>query len=366
MLTWFSPCIWGEADGFSRVRNLLHGTALGRSVVNAFWQVLGTDVKQLNGYGSHPKTAKLTPWTSAMFTGTSFSILNYDTNFFDLIKSDKVDIHISDIDHLSPGLVHLADGTSFQADAILAHTGWKQVPPMKFLPEGILSELGIPHKQEDDSKATAGDLANDHGLQAKADDEILQRFPRLRQQEIWNKNYIPLSEQKGITTDEQDFVTPYNGLTPYMLYHFLVPPSERFLRSRDVAFSGMMGNFSNTLTAHIQGLWIGAFFSGLLKNDPAASVGDETAMEKIRYETALHNRFGKWRYPADWGNKAPSFIFDAVPYFDMLQRDLGLDPHRKKGFMAEVLSAYGPEDYMGINEEWARITCMPRLTANLA
>ena len=150
MLTWFSPCIWGDADGYAGIRGFLHGTAFGRSIVNTFWKVLSSDVKQLNGYSSHPKTAKLTPWTSAMFTGASFSILNYDSNFFDIIKSDMVDIHIADVDHLSPGMVHLVDGTSFQADAILAHTGWKQLPPMKFLPEGIISELGIPHMQEEE------------------------------------------------------------------------------------------------------------------------------------------------------------------------------------------------------------------------
>jgi hypothetical protein len=36
-LTWFSPCIWGASDGYPTIRRLLHGTALGRALVDAFW-----------------------------------------------------------------------------------------------------------------------------------------------------------------------------------------------------------------------------------------------------------------------------------------------------------------------------------------
>lgn len=349
LLTWFSPCLWSDNGGYSGVRNFLHGTAIGRFVVNSFWGILSGDVVSLNGYDSHPETAKLKPWTNAMFTGPSFSILNYETDFFDLVKSDKVTIHISDINHLSPGKVHLSNGTEFESDVLVANTGWKHAPPMKFLPEGIDVELGLPHSTLSDAPAT--DLANQQDLLKRADEEILKRFPRLKDQPIWNKNYVPLTEQEGMSSD--DAAAPGKAMTPYMLYHFMVPASERFLRNRDIAFIGIISNFSNVLTAHLQGLWISAYFSGLLANDPSTAIGDEDSMLKLRYETVLHNRFGSWRYPTDWGNKAPSFIFDAVPYLDLLQRDLGLDPYRKgTGFMAEILDPYGPEDYRNVNEEW--------------
>ncbi|CCF38584.1 hypothetical protein CH063_09642 [Colletotrichum higginsianum] len=351
MLTWFSPCVWGDADGYTGIRGFLHGTAVGRAIVDTFWKILGGDVMTLNAYDSHPNTAKLKPWTEPMFTGPSFSILNYDTNFFELIKSGIVDVHLGEIDRLSPGKVHLSDGTEFAADVLLAHTGWKHVPPIKFLPEGIETELGLPHAPPHD--APREDLAGQTDLVDRADKEILERFPRLKNQPVWNKAYVPLTEQKGIDSD--DTVTPYKPLTPYMLHHFIVPPSERFLRTRDTAFVGMVSNFSNVITAHLQGLWISAYFSGLLVNDPAAAVGDEAALEKLQYDTIVMNRFGHWRYPTDWGSsKCPSFVFDAVPYLDLLQRDLGLGPHHKKGFMAEVYSPYGPEDYRYVNDEWQK------------
>ena len=318
-------------------------------MVNGFWSVLGGDVLTLNKYDSHPKTAKLKPWTEAMFTGPSFSILNYDTDFFELVKSDLVDIHVGEIDHLSPGKVHLADGTEFKSDALLANTGWKHVPPMKFFPEGIEKELGLPHEPAEN--APEEDLANQQSLFDKADLEIFDRFPRLKSQPVWNRNYVPLTDQKGI--DSNDEVTPCKDLTPFMLYHFLVPPSERLLRTRDIAFVGVVSNFSNVITAHLQGLWISAYFTGRLANDPGAAVGDEEAMTKLRYETVLYNRFGKWRYPTD-GTKNPSFIFDAVPYLDLLQRDLGLEPNRKGGLWSDVWSPYGPRDYQGVNEDWRK------------
>ncbi|KYK58804.1 hypothetical protein DCS_05822 [Drechmeria coniospora] len=354
-LTWFSPCIWGHVDGYAVVRRFLHGTRIGRAIVNGFWSILGGDVMRLNGYDSHPETAKLKPWVPVMYTGTSFSIFNYDTDFLDLIRSGRVRIHIGEIDHLSSGKVHLADGTEFETDVLLAHTGWKQAPPVQFSPHGIDRELGIPHLQRDEDSNLPNDLANQTAILEEADADILARFPRLKNPPVWNRSYVPLTEQKGISTrPEEQAATPYNGgLTSYMLYRFLVPSSERLLQHRDVAFAGMVGNFSNTLTAHLQGLWIGAYFAGLLQNDPAAAVGKEKLMQELQYETVLHNRFGKWRCPVDWGNKAPSFIFDAVPYLDLLQRDMGLNPHRKKGgYLDEIFSPYGAEDYRDVNEEW--------------
>ncbi|KAI7287584.1 dimethylaniline monooxygenase (N-oxide forming) [Hortaea werneckii] len=349
-LTWFSPCIWGDADGYSCIRSFLHGTAIGRGIVNTFWSILGNDVLTLMNFDAHPETAKLKPRMPPMFTGDSFSILNYDADFMELVKSDIIQIRTAEFDHLSPGKVHLSDGSEFVSDAMLASTGWKHVPPLKFLPEGIEKELGLPH--EPSQCAPAEDLANQHELIQQADVEILDRFPRLKDQPVWNKDYVPVTEAKGIETN--DSVTPHKQLTPYMLHRFIVPPSERFLRHRDIAITGMSGNFSNTITAHIQGLWISAYFQGRLAKDPAAAVGNEAAMHDLRYQTVLHNRWGRWRYPTDWGNKAPSFIFDAVPYLDLLQKDLGLSPHRKGGVVAEMWSPYMAKDYRTINEEWAR------------
>jgi hypothetical protein len=77
-------------------------------------------------------------------------------------------------------------------------------------------------------------------------------------------------------------------------------------------------------------------------------------MQKLRYQTVLQNRWGRWRYPTDWGNKTPSFVFDAVPYLDLLQKDLGVKMHRKGGAVAEIWSPYMAKDYRPINDEWEK------------
>jgi hypothetical protein len=369
ILTWFSPCAWAEDGGYLGIRAFCHGTAVGRAITNAFWNILSGDVLRLNKYDVHPEMAKLKPWTQAFHTGCSFSILNYDTDFFDLVRNGTVKVHLADIDHLSPHKVHLADAdhTVLESDALLCVTGWKHTPPLKFLPEGIDKQIGLPHVAATEASPT--DLASQQGLFDRADTEILSRYPRLGDVPTFNKKYVPLADQKGFSAPDDDFITPDAPLTPFMLYHFVTPAQPHFLRAKDIAFAGYSTNFSNTITAHIQGLWISAFFDGKLARDPSAAVmgltdgdgGDpgksvadnkQLTLERIQYETVLHNRFGKWRYPTDHGSKYPDFAFDALPYLDMLIADLGLQVHRKNGWWMEIAEPYGPADYRNINKEW--------------
>jgi hypothetical protein len=361
-MTWFSPCVWSADGGYSGIRSFWHHTAIGRAITNAFWSVLGNDVIQLNGFDKDADLAKLKPWTPAFFAGTSFSILNYETNFFDLIKNGTVKVHIADLDHLSPGKVHLADDakTVLESDAMVCVTGWKHVPPFKFLPEGIDKKIGLPHLPipSEASLSHEEDLACQKSLFDKADAEIVERFPRLADPPVFNKNYVPLQKQKAFAIDGPDLA----ALTPLMLYHFIVPASPTFLRTKDLAFAGSVMNFSNAITAHLQGLWISAFFDGKLARDPSTAVaavaGGKTGgegtltLEKIRYETVLFSRFGKWRYPTDYAAMYPDFVFEAVPYLDMLMADLGLTIHRKNGWFKEMTDPYGPEDYRDVNGEW--------------
>jgi hypothetical protein len=281
-----------------------------------------------------------------MFAATSFSILNYDTDFFQLVKDGKIRVHISEITGLSRGKVHLSDGVQLEADVLLASTGWKQTPPLQFLPEGIDRELGLPH-------ALDTTTPSQQDLVAQADAQILSRFPRLKHQPTWDRPYKPLTEQSKptTTTTHQNDNNQTQAQTPFTLHRFITPPNPRFHRhTRDIAFVGMLCNFSNTITAHVQGLWVGAYFARQLVSDFDLD-GDGDAVQR---EAVLHNRFGRWRYPVDWGSggRGPSFIFDAVPYLDLLMGDLGLEKRRKGGVVEEWFSPYGAEDYRGVNEEW--------------
>lgn len=58
-------------------------------------------------------------------------------------RDGQVDVHITDINHLAPGVVRLTDGSQLLADVLLCATGWKFNPPLHF--SDISDEdLGLP------------------------------------------------------------------------------------------------------------------------------------------------------------------------------------------------------------------------------
>ena len=328
-LTWFSPCIWGGADGFGIARGFLHGTAIGRWITRRFWAVLASDVIYLNGYDKHPETAKLKPWVDAFWVAAGLSILNYPTDFFDLVKEGKISVHIRDITKLTSKTVHLAPSStgepsrSLPADALICSTGWKLRPPVSFISasgSSIDAKLGLPHNSKEP-------LAANPAVQ-QADSEILTRFPILRTQPTLSSKLTPLSP------------TTNRGFT---LYRFMVPPA--FINDRTIAFNGMMQTISTSIVAQAQALWITAYL------DRNLSMPDE---EKVVWETTLHARFGRWRCPGGYGVRYPDFVFDAVPYIDLLLGDLGLNVRRKGGIVSECFEPYGPEDYVGLVEGWKK------------
>lgn len=321
-LTWFSPCIWGNADGYSGIRNFFHGTAFGRKIVDTFWAILCNDVVTLNGYNKHPETKKLKPWTDTFYTASTLSILNYRTNFFDLVRQGKVKVHIADIDSLSDRMVHLSDGKTLTTDALICATGWRHHPPIKFLPEGIDGQLGLPHcsKQPDQEIR-------------KADNEILTRFPRLKEQPASNPKAKPMNARPS---NSPAAIQPNE---PYRLYRFMVPPA--LIHDRSIAFAGALMTVATPMVAQAQALWLSAYFDGRI--DPK---------KDITYETILHSQFAKWRYPAGHGARFPDFAFDTIPYLDILLSELGLKAHRKDGRVAEWFTPYGPEDYRNLIGEW--------------
>ncbi|KAF7712412.1 Uncharacterized protein PECH_004339 [Penicillium ucsense] len=340
VLTWFSPCIWGDADGYTGVRRFLHGTWLGRKIVDAFWAVLADDVVQLNGYQKHPEMKKLQPWISPFWIASSLSILNYPTNFFDFIKDGTIKVHIADIDHLSDHAVHLSTGEVLNTTALICSTGWRATPNLKFLPEGIDRELGFPWSAD----------PLDAAMVKAADEEILRRFPRLRDQPPPNPKYKPLNKTA-------EAAVPH----PFRLARFMVPLSQ--VKDRSLAFMGITMTINTTMIAQTQALWIAAYFGGQLtptsrEQCPRAVRAasdlkvDDDAELNLAWETALHSEFGKYRYPGGFGRRNPDFVFDALPYIDLMLRDLGLSTERKQGMLARCFSPYGQEDYVGLVKEW--------------
>jgi hypothetical protein len=141
----------------------------------------------------------------------------------------------------------------------------------------------------------------------------------------------------------------------------MVPLSQ--VKDRSLAFMGITMTINTTIIAQTQALWISAYFGGQLtptavEQCPAAvraasdiKVEDDAELN-LAWETALHSEFGKYRYPGGFGRRNPDFVFDAIPYIDLMLRDLGLAPERKQGMLSRCFSPYGTEDYTGLVEEW--------------
>jgi cation diffusion facilitator CzcD-associated flavoprotein CzcO len=310
-MTWFSPCPWGDEDGYVSARKFLHGTALGRFLVKSFWSILGNDVIKANDYDSHPELAKLKPWQSAFWIGSGLSILNYSTPFFDMIKQGKVKVHIQNIDHLEGKKCHLEDGTVLDADVMICSTGWKKESSLKI--SGLdAAGLSLPVSDKE--------LVQ---LNKEADDKVLAMFPLLKDQPK-----LRFEEKKG---------------EPLRFYRFAVPPS--FVQKRNLAFAGMISTVGTAVCASIQGLWISMFLDGQLERVAKTD-------EEVSDEVMLHTQWGKWRYPCGYGASLPDFVFDSLPFVDLLLKDIGLNNHRKGGMIAELTTPYAPGDFAGLFQEW--------------
>ncbi|PSN61670.1 putative dimethylaniline monooxygenase [Corynespora cassiicola Philippines] len=310
-MTWMAPCPWGGEDGFSWARNFLHGTVFGRMFVDFFWKMLSGDVIAANGYDSDPALQKLKPWNSAFWIGSGLSILNYNTDLFALVKEGKIRVHISDIDHLEPKKVVLLDGTVLDADVMVCSTGWKKESSLKF--SGLGEEkFDLAYSEKEKAK-----------LNYKTDEKVLSMFPRLA-----NQPELRFEPKKS---------------DPLRMYRFIVPST--FVEKRNIAFSGMVSCVSTAMCANTTALWISAFFDGKLQRIAQTK-------EEITDEVMLHTQWGKWRYPCGYGASLPDMVFEGLPYFDMLLRDMGLETHRHRGWWAELTSPYYPSDYAGLVDEW--------------
>lgn len=321
LLTWFSPCIWGgeEAnDYYSLIRRALHGTWLGRKIVDIFWWILGNDMKTLNNYDSHPETAKLKPWVGTMWIASGLGIFNYDGDVLEMVRNGKIKIHIADIDSLSEGQVHLSNGQNLPSDAMVCCTGWDSRPNIRFFPEGIETQLGLP--------GLLLDSLPEETLQ-NADAHILGKLPRLKDQ------------PKNPSQDSKESLS-----RPLRLYRFMVPCSPHLASSRSIVFVGMAMTVSTMMITQTQALWAAAYLSGTL---------DLPSQTDMQWATALHTQFCKLRYGVGAnGKRVPDFVFDAVPYIDMLLNDLKLNGKRKESRLKEWFEPYVVGDYKGIVEEY--------------
>ena len=195
--TWFGPCPWSDADGFGSIRRFLHSTALGRWIVDSYFENLSAASLEQSGILKEEKTRALVPDQSFMWYGTSTGILTYDDDMYALLKTDRVDFVREDVERLEEGAIILEDGRRLETDAIICATGYNHIPSVQMHPASKHSLWGIPVEHSNDEF---------EGLESKADSELLERFPVL-------KSSPAVKERKPRTA-------------PWRLWRFIAPPSQ--------------------------------------------------------------------------------------------------------------------------------------------
>ncbi len=340
--SWLDPAPFG---GNGWLAWLLHRTALGRAVCALFWAHLDERVNASNGYDKHPGTRPLRPWTSTFWMGNSLSIHNYDTNWFDLARKGKIQVHIADVTHLGERAAYLSDGTRIDTDMIVCCTGWKAEPTIKFLPEGLGAQLGLPC-----STLPSGHMENndEEVIAQEARRQLLRDIPYLRHKPVSKAPRNKSLEGKG----EEDASLRSDRAVSYRLYRFLVPWQPRFLETRNFAVIGAHLSIHAVLLAQVQALWITAYFQDRLPN---LARSDPQALARARSDAFLHAEYERLRHPPEAGGSGehfPDLVFDSIPYVDMLLRDMGLQTRRKGNWWKEMIEPYRLSDYRAIAQEW--------------
>lgn len=325
----FSPCIWADGGSYGLARRFLHGTWLGQKITSAFWGIVQDDTLKLSGIRGHPGTEKLIPWSDFFWSGTSCSILNYDKDFFQFVRDGLIEVHVADIERVHDDIVVLSTGESLKVDAMVCATSWKDRPAFNFLPAGSEAKLGLPHYDTEPDR---------QGRFTRADEEVFAKFPKLRQQPVLNKNLAALP------TSEDEPFDPTQCNVPWLLYRFMVPTA--YLSDRSIAFVGVPLSFNQAQMSTAEALWISAYFDGRVELPT-----EEQAVE----QTVLHARHARWRNPAGYGASFPDWIFDTMPYLDMVYKDIGVHGW-KKTILADLFTPYTPSVFAGVVEEYQRKT----------
>lgn len=227
----------------------------------------------------------------SLFWNARVGIHNYPTDIHDYLRTRQVTIRRKDIASLGQGgSVYFADNTQLQVDAIIAITGWKLDKDIKWLPEQLDADIGVPA-----SSLTPKQEMLWADLDSRADQYILNKFPRLR--------------------DPPEAKLPFTQtVTPFRLFRGIAPPNLTSQGEHTLAFMKMVHCTSNLVLAETQALWCFAYLNHRLPLD----------RRNVYWSTALTSRFGKHRYP--WGMLASMYevLFLTWMLTSIVHRILGL------------------------------------------
>ncbi|KAL3496325.1 hypothetical protein BJX62DRAFT_251166 [Aspergillus germanicus] len=326
LFTLFDPAVAVASPGpFSWAERFLHQTSIGRRICQLFWKYLDRTVRMINGYHMHPELRKVEPWTTPFWMGNSLSIHNYETSWFDLVREWKIHVHIADLQSLSPGKVHLADGTILDTDALVLCTGWETDHLVKV-------DTGRVDAKEEQILT----------------EEIHANVPYLSH---LARRTLNAPETEDSTTSAEDSEDSSSDSSPPLLYCDMVPSTEQYLLFKNLAFIGMSVSIHAVLVAQAQALWITAFLSNSIPHLRTENLNHN----HVRSRALFDRVYGQLRRPRETGGLAgqhADLVFDSLPYVDGLLGDLGMECRRKRNCWRELMEPYCLGDYKRLVTEW--------------
>ncbi|MCJ1403091.1 monooxygenase [Xylographa trunciseda] len=296
--TWFSPCVWGDVWGEAE-RGDLQQTGL-------------TDVTG--------ELKKLIPSEGAFWYGSGLGILTYEEDVYGFVRNGKVQaVREAVVGLESGGRVKFADGQVVKTGALMCSSGLRYDSGVPLGPEEKLSGWGVPS-----TKYTRGQKEEWERLNERADREIVERFPRLATAPVGDSDLLLVNPAVVGINNQGVFEVERRILAVEAMAKRCSSQPGRERRA-EIRWSLEWSSISRRWCGRRSP--VSGHQSGLEINFPGMN-GDATAQrqasERVMYDTALFNRFGKWRGPIGYGARVPDFVFESVSFFDLLLRDLGL------------------------------------------
>jgi hypothetical protein len=231
-------------------------------------------------------------------------------DFWDTIARN-VHVHRNDIERLEDHTIVLKDGPLLPVDAIVCGTGF--VNEFPFFTSEQRVALGFSHPKTDDKTDKEWSA-----LEADADKEVLERYPKLA------------------SPPQSGPLDPTLTKTSNRLYNCITP-----LTDQSIAFVGNVYAPNGFRTAEAQAIWTTALFDGVVK------LPSQSAM---RRNVAWVNAFMRRRYPTH-GAGGNYMQYDMMGYIDRLLGEVELTGHLKGGWRDWVLPMVA-SDLRGTTKEY--------------
>lgn len=238
----------------------------------------------------------------------------------------NVRIYRQNISHLSADSVTLQPRSAsnreekpstIPIDALVFCTGWSASTTLFPPQEASALGLSVPLDAIDSQTQYNWQM-----LEKAADAVILSRFPTLRHPPDYRK------------------IKPTR--TPFRLYNSIAPPTDVH-STHSIVFLGKMVVGNSFCTAEAQALWTVAYLDGRIRNLPSQAQINKEIAETVAWDRRRYlnkGELGSW------------FYFDVVDYADALLEQLGLDSHRRKAWIGDLMDPFFASDLKDLGQEY--------------